>query len=259
MSFTPPPVPDSLSELDQWVLWRYESLNGRTTKVPYAVDGRRASSTDARSWASFEDVIDVSAGKPTIYSGIGFVFRTHGNLVGIDLDDCLLEDGSIKAWAHGVIDRFADTYMEVSPSGVGVKIWARGQIPSNVPGIGVGDGQIEMYDHARYFTVTGMAFNGAPLEVENHSGDLLDLYNHLKPEKRLWPLQPLACGRIPYGQQHSTLISIAGTLRARRVCDAAIEACLQAINEHQCERPGSRENISRIVKSSRAWRQREHR
>jgi hypothetical protein len=80
------------------------------------------------------------------------------------------------------------------------------------------------------------------------------LFDHLTSGKRShWRLQPMPGGRIPYGQQHSTLVSIAGTLRARRVCDEAIEACLQVVNARQCERPGSQDNIARIVKSSRHW------
>jgi len=69
--------------------------------------------------------------------------------------------------------------------------------------------------------------------------------NHLEAQ--------LQGGRIPCGQQHSTLVSIAGTLRARLVCDEAIETCLQIINTRQRERPGPAENIARIVRSSRRW------
>ena len=74
-----------------------------------------------------------------------------------------------------------------------------------------------------------------------------------KNRQHTWPLQPLQGGRIPYGKQHSTLVSIAGTLRARRVCEEAIEACLQLINEKQCERPGPPAEDRRIVQSSRRW------
>jgi putative DNA primase/helicase len=35
-------VPDSLTELDQWVLWRYETRNGKPTKVPFQVSGKPA-------------------------------------------------------------------------------------------------------------------------------------------------------------------------------------------------------------------------
>jgi hypothetical protein len=117
----------------------------------------------------------------------------------------------------------------------------------------VGNGAIELYDHARYFTVTSRAFRGAPLEIEDHQADICALYNHLIRGRKRWKLEPLEGGRIPYGQQHNILVSLAGTLRARRVCDDAIEACLQVINARQCERPGLREDISRIVRSSRKW------
>jgi hypothetical protein len=175
-------------------------------------------------------------------------------MVGIDLDQVLDGDGKVKAWGRGIVEKFFDTYMEISPSGSGIKIWLRGALPANLPGIQVGDGQIEIYDHARYFTVTGRVFRGAPLIVENHAQDVFQLYRRLLPADRgTWPLQPLQGGRIPYGRQHSTLVSIAGTLRARNVCDAAILACLQVVNAQQCERPGPADHIARIVRSTRHW------
>jgi hypothetical protein len=182
------------------------------------------------------------------------VFSSDDPFCGIDLDDALDTEGGVKPWAIGIVERFGDTYMEVSPSGTGIKIWARGALPANLPGVKVGDGQIEMYDHARYFTVTGRIFRKAPLELEDHSADVRALYAHLTQRKahRLI-LQPLSGGRIPYGQQHNTLVSIAGTLRARRICDEAIEACLQVINARQCEKPGPPGHIARIVRSSRKW------
>jgi hypothetical protein len=157
------------------------------------------------------------------------------------------------------VERFSDSYMERSPSGAGVKIWLRGELPSNVPGVKVGDGggSIELYAWARYFTVTGDVFRGAPSQVEEHSADLAVLHEHLTARKRKdWPLQPQRSGTIPHGVQHSTLLSICGTLRARRVCDSAILACLLEVNRLQCERPGPPENIARIVQSTKGWENR---
>jgi hypothetical protein len=245
-------LPKSLIELDRWILWRQEVVQGRVTKVPYTVIGYRASTTNPSHWSSFEQAHQTWRGAAKHYTGLGFVFTKEDGLVGIDLDDCL-EANTVKPWARGIVERFSDTYMETSPSGEGIKIWARGRLPANLPGVKVGDGQIEIYDHSRYFAVTGQDFRGAPLEVEDHAADLSLLYGRLAVGRKTWTLQPLAGGRIPYGQQHSTLVSIAGTLRARLVCDEAIEACLQTINERQCERPGPRENIARIVRSTRRW------
>lgn len=245
--------PDGLAELDQWVLWRMETVEGRETKVPYSVDERRASTTDPCAWGTFELATATWQRNPQRYNGLGFVFARGGGIAGIDLDDCLDEDGVLKPWAQGIIERFSDTYMETSPSEQGVKIWARGALPANLPGVAVADGHIEMYDHSRYFTVTGRTFHGAPLCIASHAEDLLKMYDGLTRDRKSRQLQPAGGGRIPHGQQHNTLVSIAGTLRARGVCDAAIEACLQAINRHQCEQPGPPENISRIVRSTRAW------
>jgi putative DNA primase/helicase len=248
-------VPDDLRECDQWIVWRRETSGGRETKVPYSIAGRRASSTNPPDWTEFQNALDFWRKYPERYDGLGFVFSGEDPFVGIDLDDCLDENGMLKRWAQGVVERFSDTYIEVSPSGQGLKIWAKGHLPASVPGVRVADGQIEMYDRARYFTVTGQVFCGAPLEVEDHSEDIRMLHERLvlAKQKDKWPLQPLQGGRIPHGQQHNTLVSIVGTLRARRVCDDAIEACLQIINERQCERPGPRAHISRLVRSSRNW------
>ena len=246
-------VPDDLSELDQWVLWRYEDREGRPTKVPYQISGKRADSTDPQTWTTFEEALGGWRRNPRRYAGVGFVFFSEDRFVGIDLDDALDGQGDLKDWARGIVGRFSDTYMEISPSGLGLKIWARGSLPANLPGAAVGDGQIEMYDHARYFAVTGRAFRGAPLQVEDHGSDLLALYDRLTAGRKGWSLQPLPNGLIPHGQQHNTLVSICGTLRAREVCDEAIEACLQVVNEKQCEKPGPRDNVTRIVRSSRRW------
>lgn len=247
-------VPDDLSERDQWVLWRYEERNGKATKVPYQVNGRPASSTDSATWAGYEAVTNAWLRAPRRYAGPGFVFSSKDPFCGIDLDDALAADGHVKSWAQRIVERFCDTYMETSPSGTGLKIWLRGSVPTSLAGVSVGDGQIEIYDRARYFAVTGRIFRGAPLEVEDHATDVRALYDRLVGSKQgRWKLQPLRDGRIPYGKQHSTLVSIAGTLRARHTCDEAIEACLQVINALQCERPGPPEHISRIVRSSRSW------
>jgi hypothetical protein len=246
-------LPDDLTELDRWGLWRHETRGGKSVKVPYQVDGRHADTTNPRTWTAFEEALQLWSAHQNRYSGLAFAFFRDDGLCGVDLDDALDERGDLKSWALGIIERFSDTYIEISPSGQGVKIWARGWLPSNLAGVRVGDGQIEMYDHSRYFTVTSRVFRGAPLHVENHADDLQLMYNRLTSHRKKWALRPQAGGQIPHGRQHNTLVSLCGTLRARGVCDEAIEGCLQIVNQKQCERPGPRENVTRIVRSSRAW------
>lgn len=250
------PCPADMTECDQFVLYRAERINGRFTKVPYATSGRKASSTDSRTWASFEAVLAVLKAQPGRYSGIGFVFEESNNFTFIDVDHCLDAEQNLAPCVTGLVERFSDSFMEVSPSGTGLHIFVRGRIPTNLPGILLSESgvSIEMYSRARYATLTGRIFRGAPLQLEDHAADLARIYERLTSGKqKTWPLQPLQGGRIQYGHQHSTLVSIAGTLRARRVCDEAILACLMAINRYECERPGSADAISRIVQSTRQW------
>jgi len=246
-------VPDNLAEWDQWLLWRRE----RETKVPYSANGRRASSTDPATWCSYEEALEVWRKHPQHWAGIGFVFHESDPFVGIDLDDSLDDHAIPKPWARGIVERFADTYCEVSPSLRGLKIWCRGKLPTNVGKVAVGDGGIEMYSRARFFTVTGNAFRGAPLQVEDHASDVLQLHAALTRAHQGWKYQPDASGKIPHGRQHYTLVSIAGTLARRGVCPEAIEACLLVVNARQCERPGPPQNVRQIARSSSLWLQRQ--
>jgi primase-polymerase (primpol)-like protein len=247
-------IPKDLCERDQWVLWRRE----RNTKVPYRVDGRQASTTRPTDWSGYEGVMTVLARNPERYAGIGFVFSGSDPLVGIDLDDCLeVVDGPTKSVIRPMIERFSDTYMEVSPSGTGLKIWCKGILPAPIR-VFLNDGiGLEMYDRARYFTVTGRVFNGAPLQIEDHAMDVSRLHEHLRrnrPNQFSPPYEISSNIKIPMGSRHLTLVSLAGTLRRRGVCDRAVEACLLAVNRFQCEQPKPVHEIAQIVSSSKRWR-----
>ena len=230
-------------------MWRRE----RETKVPTVQPGDGRQVPDTATWCSYDEALEVWRRHPQRWAGIGFVFHESDPFVGLDLDDSLGDEGNPKPWARGIVERFADTYCEISPSGHGLKIWCRGSLPANVGKVPVGDGGIEMYSRARFFAVTGKVFRGAPLEVEDHASDVLELHAHLTRAYRGWKYQPEAGGKIPHGRQHCTLVSIAGTLARRGVCPEAIEACLLVVNARQCERPGPPQNIRQIARSSSLW------
>jgi hypothetical protein len=151
MSINIESIPLCLRVLRQWVCWRYDDRGGKPTKVPVTIGGYNASSTDPTDWYSFEEVCEVAHK----FDGIGFVFTADDPLLGIDLDDCL-DAGRIKPWAEEVIKDLDGTYAEVSPSGNGVKFWAKAINPlASGRKVQVEDGSIEIYDRGRFFTVTG--------------------------------------------------------------------------------------------------------
>ncbi len=161
-----------LVERRQWVVWQFEKRDGRATKVPYdPVSKRRASTTDPHTWRSFEEAAAAYKASDRL-DGIGFVFTPEDPFSGIDLDDCLGENGEPFPWAQQILDSL-QTYTEISPSGRGLKLFLEGKLPEG----GRRKGSIEMYESGRYFTVTGRHLEGTPKRVEKRQAELEALHH----------------------------------------------------------------------------------
>lgn len=158
-------IPAELRAYPQWVTWRYEAPNGelKPTKVPYSPrTGAHASSTDARTWATFDEAI---AAAPN-YSGIGFVLSVDDPFAFIDLDDTN-GDAQLFARQKGIHDTF-NSYSEFSPSGKGVHIILKGHVQS-----GRKRAKVEVYSAMRFMTVTGNVLNKAPIEERQYYLEIL--------------------------------------------------------------------------------------
>lgn len=198
-------IPAPMTAAKQWILWRYELKQGtdEPTKVPYQVNGHRASSIDPMHWVTFGEALAALYEEPDRWHGVGFVFTPEDNFIGIDLDDCLEADGTPLPWAAEIIQGFA-TYTEVSPSGTGLKLFFRGDYPLS-RGRKVkleGGGAVEVYTKGRYFTVTGQRFSDDFAELQTVDGDTLGKFaDHYftpinKPAPNLQPSAP-SQGRGP--------------------------------------------------------------
>jgi putative DNA primase/helicase len=140
-----------------WVVWRYVERGGKETKVLHDPDsGSRASSRDSRTWRSFEEA--VAAYENGGYAGVGFVLSSGDQYTGVDLDHCRdPESGELADWAALMIERLGG-YAEVSPSGRGVHVIVRGDLPEGTRHKVAGaHGAIEAYSTQRFLTVTGEA------------------------------------------------------------------------------------------------------
>lgn len=161
-------IPNELTRRRQWVLWREETRNGKSTKVPYQSNGYRADSTDRNTWSTLRQV--VAAYKRGGYDGIGIVLAD--GIAGVDLDKCRdPETRKLEAWAAKIVQNL-DSYAEVSPSGRGVHVLAKATLPPK----GRRRGQIEMYDSDRYFTLTGDHLNDTPSEICERQVEINDLH-----------------------------------------------------------------------------------
>jgi hypothetical protein len=245
-------VPADLIERDSWVMWRYEDRQGKRTKVPYQPNNKLASVTNPATWRPYSEVNETCRQTGHAFAGIGFVFTPEDPYAGIDLDNCL-EAGEVKEWARPFVESFADTYLETSPSGKGLKIFAKGKLSGKGKRKDFGDHAIELYDQARFFTVTGRVFNGAPLQLEDHQADIEKLYRLISGPTNNGTAAPKAEGKIPQGQRHNTLVSLAGTMRRRGMTVDAIDAALWAENCARCEPPYDRQHVRKIAESASGW------
>ncbi|MDN6629703.1 MAG: phage/plasmid primase, P4 family [Staphylococcus equorum] len=164
--------PKELTKLNNWCVWRLIKRGGKDTKLPFnAKTGELAKSNDPSTWTSFDEAQAVlSEGNA---DGLGFFFEPP--YVGIDVDDIADE---LERYKNGDIEKnivfemyeLLKTYAEISPSGNGIHLILKGEIP--------GDQRrrknVEMYSEGRFFTMTGNSLNKYH-EINEPSKNALDL------------------------------------------------------------------------------------
>lgn len=152
-------IPEELKQLPQWVCHR--------NKVPFnPLTGAPAKAGQPITWARFEDAVKSSVS----YDGIGFEFNNNG-IVGIDLDKVIAEDGTISVEAAEIVGML-DSYTEYSPSGKGLHIFVKGDIPVD----GRKKGFIKMYKAKRYFTITGNVY-GIVKPINQRTEQVIRIFN----------------------------------------------------------------------------------
>src|SRR5713101_771564 len=169
-------LPSALTPLIQekrWVVWKWEQRkNGKWTKPPYqaAPPNKLANTKDQSTWGSYEQaLVAFNAGG---WDGIGFVLTGHDRITALDLDKCLNAD-----WAKELI-RKSNSYVEVTPSGKGLRIIGTGTGQPIHKSLNMsGGGRVELYRKAtpRYITVTGSQYGegSALADIDHVLDDLL--------------------------------------------------------------------------------------
>lgn len=161
-------IPMELRELNQWVCWRYETVGGRITKVPYSPDGHHKANVHKPStWGSFNDAVAHSMG-PTM-DGIGLMLTGADPYTAIDIDDKKDNPASPeqRAIQRNILELFA-SYTERSVGGAwvdeegntrgGYHIIIKGKIPG-----GRDRDHVGVYSTERYITFNGDVVRNAPI------------------------------------------------------------------------------------------------
>jgi putative DNA primase/helicase len=75
-------IPEELKAYPNWVLWKLEERYGKYTKIPYQVNGKKADTTNPKTWVTFESVKETFLHSKRKYNGIGFVLTEEAGIIG---------------------------------------------------------------------------------------------------------------------------------------------------------------------------------
>ena len=195
---TPLPVmiEPAYSKLDQFttmpaVGWRFrlrrntkDNRHWTWSKMPVnPTDGTAARPNDPDTWGTFEAALGYwrehnhDDDPYTVANGIGIMLEAGCGLVGGDIDHCIDQEGILNTVARELLALIGPTYVEVSPSGTGIRYFLRGQLP-----VGLrrnDDVGCEVYDDLRFLTLTGVTVDDSPIADDQNIVDKLhDLYFH---------------------------------------------------------------------------------
>lgn len=154
--------------------------------------GGKAQSNNPETWTDFDTALRASEQ----HSGIGFMFG-NSPFFGVDIDGIEPDIREFLDGGNGIVSEFIHalrSYAELSPSGKGIHIICRGELPQGARR----RGNVEMYDSGRFFTVTGNNIGGYAA-VEDCTEAIKPLHEKYlggarsEPAQRVIQIAPLPC------------------------------------------------------------------
>lgn len=169
---------DDLKRLPHWIV-------RDAHKQPYTPrTGVLAKAGIPTTWGSYKDAVTALTKYPDRYAGLGYEFLKENGITGIDLDHCVNDDGSIDQWALDILQSMK-SYAEYSPND-GIHIFVYATLPDEcrhkfpLKGMRHEKAAVEMYDHGRYFTITGRQLPNTPDSLESRQDQLDSLRSYLE-------------------------------------------------------------------------------
>lgn len=160
--------PAELRALPQWMVAGSGDPSSKEYKRP--VDpktGKWGSPTDPATWGTFEQAM------ASPYPLKGFVFHASDPYSVIDLDTYKAKNEQVKN-LHAEVSRHAETYSELSQSGLGTHIIGRGIVAE---GANNEANSLEVYSDGRFMICTGRAVEGLVRPI----ADMQPLLDYLYP------------------------------------------------------------------------------
>lgn len=144
------PLIDAYGAQKRFVAWKLLMREGKQTKLPYQLNDKLASSTDPKTWATYDEV-------KTQSDNVGIVLHDSKLLV-VDLDH-IIENGKIVHPHKAQIIAFlkqANSFIELSQSKTGLHIYLALTEPLTL--VFNKREPVEAYTNGRYIATTGVSF-----------------------------------------------------------------------------------------------------
>lgn len=165
-------------------MWRYDwsVKNGSWAKVPYQTTGQHAASDKPETWATFDSVMLTFEQSRSSFDGVGIMFTPESGYVGIDVDECVTDDGEhhLNAFGTKVLERL-NTYTELSPSMTGIHCIGKAKRFEGMNRTFQGN-KIEAYSFGRYFTFTGRSWDENPRPIRDVDADVRAIIAAIKKD-----------------------------------------------------------------------------
>lgn len=231
-----------------WIGWKAQLDDDGTKwrKEPrqIAYPDRLAANNRPDDWRGVDDVEEmlVLTGDE-LFDGFGIVLTELAEIVFVDIDHCRDPlTGAIAPWVERII-RLLDSWTEISVSGTGIHVFARGRVRKGLNDYLDGDPRqkVELYSSGRFAYLTGHVLHEAPVRAQQALVSLLA--SHLRPVGS----RGLAGGDGPKpsrdpapiadGQRNDRLFRIARSLVNHGLRGEALARALLDVNQQRCVPP----------------------
>lgn len=165
LKFTGAAIPQQLKAMRRWAPWaaQYDPARQKYDKLPKNPHRPEfgISTASPEKWATFEQAVAAYTKAEGMLQGVGFVMTGRPGVVGVDLDNCVDQNGAVAPWAQEVVNTL-HSYTEVSPSGRGLRIFLDAELDG--PDWNNHEVGIEVYGGSspRFLTVSGRALPNTP-------------------------------------------------------------------------------------------------
>ncbi len=169
-----PYIPPAL-RAGSFCAWRYLSAlpSGKIPKAPFDPrNGFKLKPNRPTTWLSIGSLIDSLTVSSGSYAGIGRLCTyPTDQIISVDIDDCFLDAGELKPWAAPYA--LSGSYTEISPSGRGLRVFVRGELPADIAVVGSKkihqkntipgspDSEVMISLRSVYVTLTGRQYGSA--------------------------------------------------------------------------------------------------